>query len=110
MRKCKVQHGDVLIMEDDQVEENYKKIELKENYIVERGEGVHTHVLTKVKNCTAFKNEFGDLKLQIQNLPEALPALDHEEHGRLTLMPGIVKKEIERDMDAENEEERNVID
>jgi hypothetical protein len=105
MKKCKFQHGDVIFLKIDKIPEGYKKIEINENFVVEKGEGFNTHVLNKVNGCVAYKNDFGNLLLEIKNLPETkMPYLDHEEHGIKKFMPGIYVKEIENEYDAEKDE------
>ena len=48
MKKLVMQHGDVLFFESKEVPKEARKLSKKEigkEFIVERGEGIHTHVL-----------------------------------------------------------------
>ena len=99
------QHGDVLLKKTTTIPKNSKKIKIKNGFIVEKGEGVHTHVINDVKNLEVYMSG-EDMYLNVLKELE----IDHEEHGIQKIQPGIYKKEIERQFDYENEIERRVLD
>ncbi|MCB4791080.1 MAG: hypothetical protein LHV68_04250 [Elusimicrobia bacterium] len=122
MKNIYVQHGDVILEKVDTIPGNAKSILVVDGFIVEKGEGVHTHTLRSKK--VSFKEDISALelnsmadKVEIYELfglmyikvKEAID-LDHEEHGTQTLEPGIYKKNIEREFDYEKSIERKVKD
>jgi hypothetical protein len=106
-----LQHGDVILREIEKIPEGFKKIKIEEGFIVEKGEGIHTHVLTATKGCEAYKDDFGNLLLKIKNLSEYKKVtIDHEEHGKMVLPKGIFVKYIENEYDVELDETRKTKD
>lgn len=107
MKKEKVyaQHGDVLLYQVDAIPEGSKQIKVKNGFILEKGEGVHTHVITKVDDLEVYDKD-GVIYLKV----EAPTELDHEEHGVKVIEPGIYRKEIENEFDYESEESRKTMD
>lgn len=113
MKKLTNQHGDVILEKISELPKNAKKVnDLRNGFILERGEGVHTHELRGVgkelsKVCDVYED--GDIIFLHVKKGESVE-LDHEEHGVQTLGEGIYKKDIEREFDYEKEVERKVID
>lgn len=108
MKKEKVaaQHGDVLLYSVIDIPKGAKKIDgVKAGFIVERGEGVHTHILNDVDGVEVYEKD-GVMYLSVSKAVE----LDHEEHGIIVLKPAIYRKEIENEFDYETEEARKTKD
>lgn len=105
MKKVTNQHGDLLFYEVNEIPKDAKKVDAKNGYVIERGEGVHTHVFTDVSGIEIYEKD-GETYVRVK----ADPKIDHEEHGHQLLEPGIKKKGIEREWDYETEEARKVID
>lgn len=107
MNKINNQHGDLILVNVDQIPKDAKKVKnLKRGYILERGEGVHTHILEDVEGVEVFETAKGDIYVRVSKPVR----INHEEHGIQTLQPGIHKKQIERVFDYESMEARKVID
>jgi hypothetical protein len=106
MNRKVYQHGDVLIVKIDKISEGSKKIEVKDGFVLERGEGAHTHFFPSVAGMDVFENT----KKEIELLVTAPTKIDHEEHGVKILPPGIYRKEIENEYDAETDESRKTQD
>ena len=105
MNKITNQHGDLLFIDVPCIPRGSKELKIEEGFILERGEGVHTHVLEGIKGVKVYEHR-GDIYIKV-DIPTTI---NHEEHGVQTLMPGIKKKKIERVWDYESEESRKVID
>lgn len=106
MNKVKNQHGDLLLVEVTEIPSTAKKVkDLKKGYILERGEGVHTHILEDVEGVEVFEDN-GEIYVRVSKPVR----INHEEHGIQTLQPGIHKKRVERMFDYESMEARKVID
>lgn len=106
MNKIKNQHGDLILVEVDSIPASAKKVEnLKRGYILERGEGVHTHILEDVEGVEVFEDK-GEIYVRVSKPVR----INHEEHGIQTLHPGIHQKRVERVWDYESEESRKVVD
>jgi len=106
MQKIANQHGDLILVQIDSIPNEAKKVEnLKSGYVLERGEGVHTHILEDVEGIEVFENG-SDIYLRVSEKAR----INHEEHGIQTLHPGIYKKRIERVFDYDEMESRRVID
>lgn len=103
--KIKNQHGDLLLQIVDEIPNDAKKIEIQNGFILERGEGVHTHIFPKVEGIEVYEKE-GEIFVRVNKETY----LDHEEHGRQVVLPGIYRKNIERVFDYESMEARKVID
>lgn len=100
------QHGDVILEKVDIIPEGAKEIKLHKGFVVERGEGVHTHRLLTTDGVTGYEKD-GTLYLQVN---KKVDLLDHEEHGVQTYEPGIYRKGIELEYDAELDEARRTAD
>lgn len=103
--KIENQHGDLLLESVEGVPSGATKVAISDGYIIERGEGVHTHIFPDVSGIEVYEHE-GHTYVRVNKQTQ----LDHEEHGRQTVKPGIYKKRIERTWDYEKEEARRVID
>lgn len=99
------QHGDLLLVKVDVLPKTAKVIDAKNGYIIERGEGVHTHIFPDVSGIEVFDDN-GEIYVRVNKQTQ----LDHEEHGKQVVFPGIYKKRIERCFDYESMEARKVID
>jgi hypothetical protein len=99
--KMKYQHGDVVFVAVDEKEIegiNGKKVTI--GYVVEKGEGVHTHVITKCDDVMMYEKN-GVLYLKANSDV----VIDHEEHKEKVLPKGkVYKKYIENEYDAEKDE------
>lgn len=99
------QHGDVLIYKVEAIPNGAKKVNIQNGFVLERGEGVHTHVINDVSGCEVYEKD-GVMYLSVSSPVE----LDHEEHGVKVLEPGIYRKEIENEFDYESFEARKTVD
>ena len=123
MKKIVNQHGDVVLEKVDCIPMEAKKLKVVQGFIVEKGEGIHTHILKKVMPCSkstesplSLKDISGDVEIWAVNdtmfikVKKGGVVIDHEEHGKQILSPGIYKKNIEREYDYAANEERRVMD
>lgn len=99
------QHGDVIFQKVDSIPQGLKKQKAKKNFIIEKGEGVHTHTFID-GDCEIFISDSGEIYLQAKTPI----TIDHEEHKQMVIEPGIYKKVIEREFDYETMESRRTID
>jgi hypothetical protein len=94
------QHGDVILVMAEKFPKDAKKIEVGASFIVERGEGMHTHVIEDTTGLEARVDSKG-----VMWLGSATPKIvNHEEHGPKIIPAGICYKEIENEYDAEKDE------
>ena len=105
MRTVKNQHGDVLLLSIDALPDGAKKLDIKNGWVLEKGEGVHTHVFEDISGIEVYEKD-GETYVCVSKSTK----INHEEHGEQTVMPGTYKKKIERVWDYESEEARKVID
>lgn len=105
MKKVTNQHGDCILSIVDSIPSSAEKIIVKPGFVVERGEGVHTHTISNVENLEVFVD---DDTMYLNVLKDI--EITHEEHGVQTIEPGLYVKSIERQFDYENEVERRVVD
>lgn len=103
MNKIFAIHGDVTLIKLDKLPEGLKRLEWQKGFVLERGEGVHTHTIED--ECEIYE-ENGTLYLKVSNPIK----IDHEEHGVEIIEPGIYRKEIEQVFDYEEMESRRVMD
>jgi hypothetical protein len=103
MRK---QHGDLVLEKVSAIPTGAKKIKISKGFIVERGEGTNTHTLLETEGVEAYEKD-GVLYLKVD---KKVNLLDHEEHGVQTYEPGIYRKGIELEYDAEADEARRTQD
>lgn len=99
------QHGDLLLEEVNEIPEGAVRVNIQNGYVIERGEGVHTHIFPDVSGIEVYEKN-GDIYVRVNKQTE----LDHEEHGRQIVTPGIKKKRIERCFDYEKMEARRTVD
>lgn len=105
MNKIHNQHGDLILVEIDGIPKGAKRLEIEPGFILERGEGVHTHIFPDVSGIEVFEKD-GETFVRVSKQT----SLSHEEHGKQAVLPGVYKKRIERVWDSEAEEARKVID
>ena len=123
MRKIYCQHGDVALEVVESIPQDAKKVKVSEGFVVEKGEGIHVHVLKSsarvavkegmspcAMNKLMDKVEVYEVNDQMYIKVKESVVLDHEEHGIQTLEPGIYKKNIEREYSYADNEERRVLD
>lgn len=99
------QHGDLLLEEIDGIPQGARRIKIENGYVLERGEGIHTHVFPDVEGIEVYEKD-GQIYVRVGRKTE----LDHEEHGRQIVKPGTYKKRIERVWDYESQESRRTVD
>lgn len=99
------QHGDLLLQVVAGIPKGAKKVDVQNGYVLERGEGIHTHIFPDVQGIEVYEKD-GDIYVRVNKQTQ----LDHEEHGRQTVKPGIYKKRIERVWDYETLEARRTVD
>lgn len=104
MKKVMNQHGDVVLQVAD-IPKDANPVKVENGFILERGEGIHTHIFPDVSGIEVFEKD-GETFVRVNKTTQ----IDHEEHGRQTLKPGVYKKNIERVWDYESEEARRVRD
>jgi len=97
--------GDVIIKKIDSIPEGVGLVDKTERgYVMAIGEATgHAHVIESDLECYEKDNI-----LYFKN--DKPVALKHEEHGTITIEPGIWKRGIVREFDAFQEESRNVQD
>lgn len=105
MNKVANQHGDLLMVAVDAIPKGAKRLDVQPGFIIERGEGVHTHIFPDVSGIEVFEKD-GETYVRVNKKTQ----LDHEEHGKQTVKPGIYKKRIERVFDYNEMEARKVVD
>jgi hypothetical protein len=103
MKKIYGIHGDVTLVKVLKLPTGVKPIKYVKNFILEKGEGVHTHIIES--QCELYEvNGVMYLKSDKEII------LNHEEHGMQVLEPGIYRKEMERAFDYEDMEAKQVQD
>lgn len=105
MNKVENQHGDVILHKIDEIPSDAKRIDVSPGFILERGEGVHTHIFPDVSGIEVSEK---DRNIYVHVTKKTV--IDHEEHGKQTILPGKYVKDIERVWDYETEEARKVQD
>lgn len=103
--KIQNQHGDLLLEKIDDIPKGAKRVEVSNGYVLERGEGVHTHILEDVSGVEVYEKD-GQTYVHVVQPTK----INHEEHGLQPVLPGKYKKRIERVWDYEAEESRRTID
>ena len=122
MKKMTGFHGDVSWEAVDSIPKEAVKLKVFDGFVVEKGEGVHTHTIRRATPCTKSNESPLQLKsvsedFEIYSVNDTMflkvkkgTVTDHEEHGSQVMRVGIHKKNIERQYDYEANEERRVID
>jgi hypothetical protein len=101
------QHGDLILHEANAIPQGAKKITIKGNFILEKGEGVNLHELVVDDGALEIYEANGTIYLKTHKPVQ----LTHKEHGTQTLEPNkIYKKVIEREFDYESNEARQTRD
>ena len=103
MDRIAIIHGDVTLYEAKEIPATAKKVEWKPGFILEKGEGVHTHTIES--ECEIYEDN-GSMFLRVSQPIQ----INHEEHGLQTLEPGIYRKDLEQEFDYEAMEARNTRD
>lgn len=109
MEKVLNQHGDLLLKEVSEIPQGAKRIKVKigQKFVIEKGEGGHTHTLEIVEGMEIYEHE-GTIFIKQSNKPSKL---DHEEHKNQVVVPDkIIKKDIEQEFDYESMEARKTQD
>lgn len=101
----RVQHGDLIMVKVTEVPEGLVWEKASKGFIVEKGEGAHTH--TMIDDCEIAEK---DGVLYFRELSGKEFGIDHEEHHVKTLEPGIWRKGIELEYDVERDEARRTQD
>lgn len=104
MNKVINQHGDVLLHVSE-VPTDAVRLDIQNGFVLERGEGIHTHIFPDVEGIEVFERN-GEIFVRVNKQTE----LDHEEHGRQIVKPGTYKRCIERVWDYETLEARRTQD
>jgi hypothetical protein len=108
MKKIVMIHGDVTLCAADSIPKTAKKVVWEPGFILEKGEGVHTHTIEN--ECEIYVDEkSGRMYLKEKTGPIVV---NHEEHGKQQILSPtkIVYKEIEQEFDYESMEARNTMD
>lgn len=106
LRKRLYQHGDVILIAVDKIPDGAVKVELPpRNFIIEKGEGSHTHIIECTDGLDVYEKD-GVLYCVV----DKDISLTHEEHGPQVITPGKIERKIEREWDYETEEARQTSD
>ena len=105
MNKITNQHGDLIFVEAKSIPKEAKEVEVYKGLVLERGEGVHTHILEDTEGVKVYELD-GNIYVKVDRPTR----INHEEHGIQILTPGIKKKGIERVWDYEADEARKTLD
>lgn len=104
MEKIILIHGDVTLYEAKEIPPTATKIEWRPRFVLEKGEGVHTHTIET--ECDIYLDNgrmyFRETVAPIQ--------INHEEHGLQTIPAKIVYKDLEQEFDYESMEARDTRD
>lgn len=106
MEKIAIIHGDVTLYEAKEIPTGAKKVEWKPGFILEKGEGVHTHTIET--ECEIYLDEKTG-RMYLKELSDPIK-ISHEEHGIQTIPAKIIYKDLEQEFDYENMESRNTRD
>ena len=105
MNRIAFQHGDVVPIIVEEIPKGAKRIKIDSGFILERGEGVHTHVFEDIEGIDVYEKG-GEIYVHVKK-PSVI---DHAEHGPQVVQPVKFKKNIERCFDYETMEARRTID
>lgn len=101
----RVQHGDLILESVSNIPDGLVWKKVKKGFVVEKGEGSHLH--TTIDECEIAEK---DGVLYLRNVAEKALGVDHEEHNVKVLEPGVWRKGIELEYDAETDEARRTQD
>lgn len=104
MNKIALVHGDVTFVEVSGIPKTAKRVGSGAGYVVEKGEGVNTHVLES--DAEVYMD--GDTMYLCKGSEPI--KVGHEEHGTQVVPAKFVRVVIERVYDYESEEARRVKD
>jgi len=96
-------HGDVTLYKVSSIPKTAKELKWKKGFILEKGEGVHTHTIEN--ECGIYEAD-GVLYLKVEQPVQ----INHEEHGLQTIEPGLYRKDLEQEFNYEDMEARNTQD
>ena len=99
------QHGDLCFKKISEIPEGLEKVVVQKGFILERGENLHLHTLIE-GDMDIWVDTQGNMFMKA-NTP---CTIDHEEHGKQVIEPGLYFKQIEREWDYETEEARKTRD
>ena len=105
MNKIANQYGDVLLEKITKLPNGVKQIAINNGYILEKGEGVHTHIFPDVAGIKVYEKD-GDTFVVVDKRTK----IDHEEHGVQVITPEIYKNRIQQVWDYESKEARRTQD
>jgi len=108
MDKIVLIHGDVTLYEATEIPKTAKKINWIPGFIMEKGEGVHTHTIEN--DCDIYVDEISG-RMYFKEKSEKIK-VNHEEHGlkEINTDTKIVYKDLEQEFDYESMEARNTQD
>ena len=95
MNKVRNQHGDVIMALVDEIPKDAKQLKINNGWVLEHGEGVHTHCIDDVSGVKVYEKN-GEIYVSV----DKSISLSHEEHGIQTLIfwiptfVGMTKKEV----------------
>lgn len=101
----RVQHGDLILEAVIEVPEGLHWEKVEKGFVVEKGKGAHLH--STIDECEIAEKD-GVLYLRAVAGKEF--GVDHEEHKVTILEPGVWRKGIELEYDAEADEARRTQD
>ena len=109
-KKIYLQQGDVVLYKESSVPSSAKKVNVNRNsFVIEKGEGIHTHRLEhpQLQQAVLISETEDRLYMKFMQPLE----LVHEEHGISQIEQGIVLSKVkEREYDYETQEARAVMD
>ena len=108
MNKIILIHGDVTFYQAQSIPETARKVKVDKGFIVEKGEGMHTHVLEN--ECEVYIDDSTG-RMYFKETTE-IPKINHEEHGiaEIKSPTKIAYKDLEQEFDYESMETRNTQD
>jgi len=108
MERIVLIHGDVTLYEAKSIPKTAKRIDFKKGFILEKGEGVHTHTIEN--ECEVYLDEKTG-RMYLKEVSGKIK-VNHEEHGlkEIETKTGIVYKDLEQEFDYEGMEARNTRD
>lgn len=100
------QQGDVLLIKENDIPSRAQCVEVNGNIVLAEGESTgHAHVITETDNVQCYS-----LAEQFFIKTGKSVTITHEEHGPITIEPGVWRVAIVREYDHFAEEARRVMD
>lgn len=103
MEKIYCFHGDCTLYKVSLIPKTAKELKWKKGFVLEAGENGHLHTIET--ECGIYEVD-GVLYLKVEQPIQ----INHEEHGLLTLEPGLYRKDLEQEFNYEDMETRNTRD